>query len=453
MRKQSRDQFNEQYNTEVQHHLLNCLISNPDIFARCRNIVRDEYFDDPLAPTVRFVLQHVDEYRVIPDPALIHAKTGLRLTACDIATHQDWFLNEIQAFCRRRAVDNIVMQGFDLEPEELDRRLKEALTISLMSDLGTNYFENPGERLHRMVDRSSFVSTGWTSLDDKLLGGFSRGGLNVFCGGSGSGKSLLLQNLALNWVFAGHVVLYFTLELSEDLVSLRMDSMITGKTTKEVFRNIDDVALMLGIKAKNAADKLFVKKLPEGSTTVNDLRALVKEFEIQIGCKPDAILIDYLDLMYPTNARIDPSNLFIKDKFVSEELRAFYHETNTFGATASQLNRQSVEADGNFDHSHIAGGISKINTADNVIAINAPPHMKERREYELVLLKTRSSSSTGHRLKLHYDPECMRMTDLRETGERRTSYHDIKAELKAPVAEPITAQSMLDMINNERSRR
>lgn len=453
MRKQSRDQFNEQYSTEVQHHLLNCLISNPDIFARCRNIVRDEYFDDPLAPTVRFVLQHADEYRVIPDTALVQAKTGLELVACDITKHQDWFLNEIEAFCRRRAVDNIVMQGFDLEPEELDRRLKDALTISLMSDLGTNYFENPGERLRRMIDRSSFVTTGWKSLDDKLLGGFTRGGLNVFCGGSGSGKSLLLQNLAINWVFDGHLVLYFTLELSEDLVSLRMDSMISGKPTKEVFRNIDDIALTLGVKGKNYVDKLFVKKLPEGSTTVNDLRAMLKEFEIQIGQKPDAILIDYLDLMYPTNARIDPSNLFIKDKFVSEELRAFYHEANAFGATASQLNRQSVEADGNFDHSHIAGGISKINTADNVIAINAPPHMKERGEYELVLLKTRSSSSTGHRLKLRYDPECMRMSDLPQSGEQRSSYNNIKAELNTPTSEQITPQSMLDMMNNERGRR
>lgn len=453
MRKQSRDQFNEQYNTEVQHHLLNCLISDPDTFARCRNIIRDEYFDDPLAPTVRFVLQHADEYRVIPDPALVQAKTGIQLVACDIIKHQDWFLNEIQAFCRRRAVDNIVMQGFDLEPEELDARLKEALTISLMSDLGTNYFENPAERLHRMRDRSSFITTGWKSLDDKLFGGFSKGGLNVFCGGSGSGKSLLLQNLAINWVFAGYVVLYFTLELSEDLVSLRMDSMISGKPTKEVFRNIDDTALMLGIKGKSYIDKLFVKKLPEGSTTVNDLRAMVKEYEIRIGRKPDAILIDYLDLMYPTNGRIDPSNLFIKDKFVSEELRAFYHETNAFGATASQLNRQSVEADGNFDHSHIAGGISKINTADNVIAINAPPHMKERGEYELVLLKTRSSSSNGHRLKLHYDSDCMRMTDMQQTSDRPTTYNNIKAELKTPTSEQITPQSMLDMMNNERSRR
>ncbi len=37
-------------------------------------------------------------------------------------------------------------------------------------------------------------------------------------------------------------------------------------------------------------------------------------------------------------------------------------------ATASQLNRASVE-EIEFDHSHISGGLSKIQTADNVIGI------------------------------------------------------------------------------------
>ena len=41
------------------------------------------------------------------------------------------------------------------------------------------------------------TSTGWKSIDDKLYGGFNRGELNIFTGGSGAGKSLFLQNLAL----------------------------------------------------------------------------------------------------------------------------------------------------------------------------------------------------------------------------------------------------------------
>jgi hypothetical protein len=456
--KKLRDEFKQEFNPDVQILLLSCMISDADIFARCRSIIRDEYFDDQLSPTCRFIMKHADEFRVLPERELIRAKTGLHLvpmTQADIVRQRDWFLHEVEAFCRHRAMENVILDGIDLLREgrmdEVYRRVKEAVTISLCSDLGTDYFKEPEERLRRLIDKSSFVSTGWRIIDDKLFGGFSRGGLNVFCGESGSGKSLVLQNLALNWIFAGYVVVYFTLELSEDLVALRLDSMITGKSTKEVFSKIDETALMLKIKAKQAGNRLFIKKMPEGATTTNDLRGFLKEFEIQTGLKPDAIIVDYLDLMYPNNHRIDPSDLYVKDKFVSEELRGLHHETNTFGATASQLNRSATKAQGEFDHSHIAGGISKINTADNVIAIWAP--RKERGEYDMLFLKTRSSSGVGHRITLHYDPDCMRITDptVEQEVERPRSYTDMKEELAAKnTANKISIQDFNRMKDEER---
>lgn len=271
-----------------------------------------------------------------------------------------------------------------------------------------------------------------------------------------SGKSLVLQNLALNWAFAGHTVIYITLELSEDLVSLRLDSMVSGKSTKEVLRNVDEAALFIGMKGKTAG-QIYIKKMPEGSTTTNDLRAFLKEFELQTGKKPDAIVVDYLDLMYPNNRRVDPSDLFVKDKFVSEELRALMHETNCFGATASQLNRQSIEAQGEFDHSHIAGGISKINTADNVMAIYAPNNVKERGEYHLIFLKTRSSSAVGQRITLKYDVDCMRITDP-DAGtntahtERPLNREELRQEAKSKQAPPETTMPQIRNLMNNRPR-
>jgi archaellum biogenesis ATPase FlaH len=462
-----RDEFKHEFNTDVQIFLLNCIISDQDIFARCRTIVRDEYFDDQLSPTVRFILRYADEFRTLPEPALIYAKTGQQLTPLSqrgIVEQREWFLKEIESFCRYRAMENVILDGVDLlrqgEAGEVERRIKEAMTISLTSDLGTNYFHDPAERLRRMIDRSSFMPTGWRVLDEKLFGGFLRGGLNVFCGSSGSGKSLMLQNLALNWVLAGLVVVYFTLELSEDSVALRMDSMLTGMSTKEIVRKIHDTALILGVKYKHYSDRLFVKKMPEGSTTTNDLRGFLKEFEIQTGLKPDAIIVDYLDMMYPNNSRVDPSDLWVKDKFVSEELRALHYETNTLGATASQLNRQAVEVAGSFNHSHIGGGISKINTADNVIAIYATDNMKERGDYQLILLKTRSSSSTGHHIKLRYDPDCMRITDGEVPDvEQARSMRDIGEEIRQKTKSSVTdgaaepSQEFMDLIWNRRDDR
>ena len=72
-----------------------------------------------------------------------------------------------------------------------------------------------------------------------------------------------------------------------------------------------------------------------------------------------------------------------------------------------------------FDISHIAGGISKLNTADNVMALFAPPSLKEQGEFQIQFIKTRSSSGNGSKINLAYDRESLRITDLTmgEVGE------------------------------------
>jgi hypothetical protein len=78
--------------------------------------------------------------------------------------------------------------------------------------------------------------------------------------------------------------------------------------------------------------------------------------------------------------------------------------------TASQLNRSAVE-EIEFDHSHIAGGISKINTADFVFGIFTSRAMKERGKYQMQCMKSRSSQGVGNKVDLDYNIETMRITD------------------------------------------
>ena len=93
------------------------------------------------------------------------------------------------------------------------------------------------------------ISTGWKGINPKLYGGLNRGEMTIFAGGSGAGKSLFLQNFAVNWVQAGYNVVYISLELSEQLISMRLDAMVSGFGTKEIMKNIDDVDLKVSMKA------------------------------------------------------------------------------------------------------------------------------------------------------------------------------------------------------------
>jgi hypothetical protein len=187
--------------------------------------------------------------------------------------------------------------------------------------------------------------------------------------------------------------------------------MLTGISTRDVFKNIDDVEIKVKMIGKKSG-ALQVKYMPSGKTA-NDIRSYIKEYEIKTSKKVDVLLIDYLDLLMPAGTKVSAENLFIKDKYVSEELRNLAMELNTVFVTAAQLNRGAVE-EIEFDHSHISGGLSKIQTADNVFGIFTSRAMRERGRYQLQLMKTRNSSGVGQKIDLGFDVDTLRIIDCDE---------------------------------------
>jgi len=413
---------NMNYNEEMQELFLRFMVSDNDIIARVNSIVQPYMFDRQFRNAITFIKEHVQEYNSMPTIEQIEASADIKLEKVEEfnARHVEWFMDEFETFCRHKALEKAILDSTDLLESKdygtVEVKIKEASQIGLVKDLGLDYYANPKERLEWIKNQAGAISTGWQAMDRKLYGGLNRGELTFFAGGSGAGKSLFLQNLALNWSQSGLNTVLISLELSEQLCSMRLDSMISGYGTSEVMKNIDDVDLKVRTKGKGAG-KLRVKQLSNG-VTANDIQAFLREYEIQSGVQVDAVIIDYLDLMMPVSNRVNPGDLFIKDKYVSEELRNLAVEWNVLMVTASQLNRGAVE-EIEFDHHHIAGGISKIQTADNVIGIFTSNAMRERGRYQLQFMKTRSSSGVGTKIDLKFVPETLRIEDLDE-GEEDT---------------------------------
>jgi archaellum biogenesis ATPase FlaH len=408
------------YNSEIQRLYLEMFISDAESFIRCHNIFDAENFDRKLQEPAKFISEYVDKYKVMPELEILNASCGTDfkdVTGLPIENY-DWLLDEFETFSRHKALERAIIASADLLEKgdfgPVEKMIKDAVQISLNKDMGTDYFEDPRGRLMGLKDKNGQVSTGWPTFDKKLFGGFNRGELNIFAGGSGAGKSLFLQNLAINFAQTGLNVLYVSLELSEQLVAMRLDSMMTGMPTREIFKSIDDVELKVKVAGKSSG-AIQIKYMPSGKT-INDLRAYIKEYQVKKGFKPDVVLIDYLDLMMPVNVKVSPSDLFVKDKYVSEEIRNFAMDQKCVCVTASQLNRSAVE-EIEFDHSHISGGLSKIQTADNVIGIFTSRAMRERGKYQIQFMKTRSSSAVGQKVDLDYNLDSLRITDAGEEGE------------------------------------
>lgn len=410
----------KEYGYELQKLFLDFLISNRDLAARCLNVLNPDFFDRRLRAAAEFVKNYLQENGNIPDPAQIQAITNIELN--DIGDkaqeHASWFLEEFEGFARHKALESAILKSADLLDKSqygsVEKLIKEAVQVGLPKTFGTDYFEDPRARLERLKDSNGQLGTGWKTLDDKLYGGFNRGELNIFAGASGAGKSLFLQNLALNWAMSGLNTVYFSLELSEGLCSMRMDAMLTDTATREIFKKLEEIDLKVKMAGKKAG-VLQIVQLPNG-VTANDLLAWIREFQTQRKVKVDAILVDYLDLMMPAGQKISVADLFVKDKLVSEELRNMAVGEQLLLATASQLNRSAVESV-EFDHSMIAGGLSKIQTADNVFGIYSTPTMRERNRVQIQFMKTRSSSAVGQKLELEFNPMTLRITDLADGAE------------------------------------
>jgi|15BtaG_2_1085339.scaffolds.fasta_scaffold06893_2 KaiC/GvpD/RAD55 family RecA-like ATPase len=425
----------KEYTQELQTLFVEFLAHDNDLFVRVNGILDPAYFDRTLRKTVAFIQDYANEYAALPTDQQILATSGIELKGLGDnpidERHREWFIDEFETFCKHKALEGAILKSADLlengEFGAVEKIIKDAVQIGLAKHMGTNYWESPAERIQRIRDARGATSTGWKEIDKKLYGGFNRGELNIFAAPSGGGKSLFLQNLALNWSLAGHNVLYISLELSEELCSMRLDGMLTGMNTTEVFKNVDDVDLKVRIQGKSAGS-FQVVQLPNG-ITVNQLNSYIKEYEVKYNIKVDALCVDYLDLMSPAQTKVSASDLFIKDKFVSEELRNFAVEHQFLFATASQLNRAAVE-EVEFDHSHIAGGISKIQTADNVIGIFTSTAMRERGRYQIQFMKTRSSAGVGSKVDLAFDTAGLRITDLPEDAEEVTQVSSIYDKIK-----------------------
>ena len=135
----------------------------------------------------------------------------------------------------------------------------------------------------------------------------------------------------------------------------------------------------------------------------------------------------------------------------------FAVENDILFATASQLNRAAVE-EIEFDHSHISGGLSKIQTADNVIGIFTSQAMRERGKYQVQFMKTRSSSGVGQKVDLNFDRSGLRISDIGDDEETVDEVSELYNKLKKKSSEPssveqnTTPASTMAVVDTDRLR-
>lgn len=290
--------------------------------------------------------------------------------------------------------------------------IEKIIGYSLRSSEGHNYFDELETHIDNLLTETNHLSTGIEWLDELLGGGFLLEGrsMYIFAGETNVGKSIFLHNMAVNIMKQNKKVILFSLEMSEQMYNIRITSTISeldNNTLKDNVEEIRDGAMRFKMMRPDTG--LIVKEYPPNSVTPAILKTYTKQIISTKKFKPDAIVVDYLNLLTS-----DGNNSYEKIKNISEQLRALSYEFQCPVITATQLNRSGYSGSGSSSQAQVydqrGPGMSSVSesygtgaTADAVVGLFRTDQDKEDNAIHVNIMKNRFGSNYGvTRLGMNY---------------------------------------------------
>ena len=342
-------------------------ILNPSMFDSDSNkwlvkTIKDYYYEYKKQPTLEVIKYKIDE--IDNDILKVGVVDKLREVWKNVeATDLEFVQSETLDFCKNQTLKGAILDSVELlENKDYDgikSIIDEAMKAGTTRDLGHDYIPSLDLRLEESARTT--VTTPWDVINDVMDGGLGAGELGVIVAPAGIGKSWTLQALGADTVRIGKTIIHYTLELNENYVGLRYDSIFSGVTTANIKYYKEDVKS----KISKLPGKLLIKYFPTKAASVQTIGAHLKQIELS-GTKPDMVIVDYADILMPTaNFREKRHAL----GSIYEDLRGLAGELEIPIWTASQANRSALEEDV-IGADKDAEDYSKVMTADFVMSMS-----------------------------------------------------------------------------------
>lgn len=298
-------------------------------------------------------------------------------------------------FFKKRAMKEAILQSvIDWKNNKWDsivRNMEEALKAGEPKDTGHDYLKDVNKRLSK--DYRVPISA-MDGLDEMIGGGLSPGEMAVVIAPPGGGKSMALVKFASKALLDGKKVIYYTLELSEEVVGQRFDACIADIMLKYVWEYPEHITEKLEEVGKLGGG-LKIKEFLEGGVTVNTIKAHLKTLEIE-GFIPDIIFVDYLGLMKPLGAYAEKRHALTD---IAESLRNIANNHHVPMWSAHQTNRTAIQEE-RITTAHIGESLGIIATVDLALGIGRPDEMKNNNQAMLGIIKNRNGADGEYRLML-----------------------------------------------------
>ncbi len=228
------------------------------------------------------------------------------------------------------AVDQVQNKLYNITMDSASSDLKNMQTV----------IENTREHIRKMQMRgTSYLTgqtTGFVALDKKTTG-FNAGDLVIIAARPAMGKTSIVLNTALQNLERGDGVIFFSLEMPETQLMIRLLSAKTGIPLQNVRKGELDPDQAK--KVEQAFQDLSTKKLfvddDGGSVNINQLRARARKIAQIESNNVKLIIVDYLQLMSGTGGQ--DRRLTVDE--ISRGLKLLAREMQIPIVALSQLNR------------------------------------------------------------------------------------------------------------------
>jgi len=390
-----------EYGFGFQVKVIAALFTDRIFLQQIADIIQPDYFEsESNSWLLEVILEHFKEYKTPPSKDVLKVKiteiendilkTAILEQLKEVFRYMEsddlsFVKDEILKFCKNQEIKRAIMDSVTLlkmgNYDEIKSKMDSAMKAGADTNIGLDYINDVASRYNEAARHT--ITTGWDVIDDLMDGGLAPGELGVVMAPAGIGKSWMLINIGANAVKAGKTVIHYTLELNENYVGQRYDSVLTGinaQTLKHHQATVEE-------KMRSLTGNLIVKYYPTKSVGAMALKAHVEKTIMQ-GKTPDLIIVDYGDLL-KVNTKKDKHEA-LEDLY--EELRGMAGEYKIPVWTASQAGRSALEEDV-IEADKIASSYGKVMVADFLMSLSRKVEDKM------------SGTGRGHVIKNRFGPD------------------------------------------------
>lgn len=401
------------FSENIQRGILYLVKSDKDLYLQVSELIKPEYFEFPIHANIfGIVSSYYEKYKKLPNDDFIlqDAKQFVNTRSPiseyedeldlisnidpDTVSNKEYLMDLVEKFAKQEAVKRAIAESVPLVKQEkfgeVEDKIKSALQVTRVVDNGLQYFSTLNDRWKRLHDKKEIdkFKLVFDKVNDSLEGGLNRKELAMVVAPPGVGKSLYLVNQGVTSLMEGRNVLYVSLEMAEDLVAQRFDSVMTRIPQSR----LKDSATILTLKERLALfqekfnGKLVIKEFPTGIASVNNIRSLLSQLENYEEFRPDVVIVDYLELLRPVR-EIDAE--YQAQQRIAEELRGVAMEYNLLVHTATQTNRKGANVEIITD-AELGDSYGKIRTCDFAMSLNQKSEEYDNGQMRGYIMKSRN---------------------------------------------------------------